>query len=97
MKLEWLPAAMADRDTIYDYIKADSRRAAIHVDDLIEQQVDRLIDHPHRGRAGRLPQTRELVILGAPYIVVYQVGADHVLILRVFHAAQSRIEQPDAD
>ena len=97
MRLEWLPAALADRDAIYDYIKADSRRAAIHVDDLIEQQADRLIDHPHRGRIGRLPQTRELVILGAPYVVVYQVGADHVLVLRVFHAAQSRRAQPDND
>jgi len=89
MKLEWLPAALADRDAIYDYVSADSRRAAIQVDQTIEQQAERLVEYPFRGRIGRQPQTRELVVLGAPYIVVYQPWSESILILRVLHAAQS--------
>ncbi|WP_374200767.1 type II toxin-antitoxin system RelE/ParE family toxin [Inquilinus sp. Marseille-Q2685] len=32
MKVEWRPAAQADRDAIYDYIEADNPRAALVVD-----------------------------------------------------------------
>ncbi len=45
-------------------------------------------DHPRRGRPGRVAGTRELVVPGTPYIVVYAVGADYVRIHRVLHGAQ---------
>lgn len=40
------------------------------------------------GRKGRLEETRELVIVDTPYIVVYRVKDDKVEILRVLHSAQ---------
>lgn len=89
MKLEWLPTALADRDAIYDYISTDSRRAAVQVDEKIERQADGLMEYPNRGRVGRQRLTRELIVLGAPYIVVYRVASDNILILRVLHTAQS--------
>ena len=95
MKLEWLPAALADRDAIYDYIRADSRRAAFQLDEKIEEYADRLIDYPQRGRVGRQLRTRELIIPGVPYIVVYQVEPNRILILRVLHGAQSWPDDSD--
>ena len=39
---------------------------------------------------GRVDQgTRELVVPGLPYIVVYRVGSDAVEILRVYHTAMN--------
>ena len=83
---------MNDRETIFDYLEADSPRAAILIDDRIEAQVELLIDTPEIGRPGRIEGTRELVIQRTPYIVAYRIDRDTVRILRVLHGAQ---EWPD--
>ena len=89
MRLEWLPAAQEDRDAIYDFINSDSKRGALRVDTAIEQQADRLVEYPYSGRLGRVTDTRELIVVGTPCIVIYQVKTDRILVLRVLHAAQS--------
>ena len=40
------------------------------------------------GGLGQIAGTRELVIPGLPYLVIYRVHADQVEILRVFHTAR---------
>jgi toxin ParE1/3/4 len=53
--------------------------------------VEKLSDLPNRGRPGRSPDTRELMIPGLPYLVVYSVEAAEprtVVILRVLHGAR---------
>ena len=42
---------------------------------------------PHLGRSGREPDTRELVITGSPYIVIYQQRPEALAVLRVIHGA----------
>lgn len=37
----------------------------------VQDAVENLIEHPNLGRPGRLPETRELVVSGTPFIVVY--------------------------
>lgn len=54
----------------------------------IREAVERLADFPQRGRPGRLEGTRELVIVGTPYLAVYRTGETSVRILRVLHGAQ---------
>lgn len=76
-----------DLDRIVDYIAKDNPMAALNIWDEIESQVERLRDFPRSGRAGRMPETRELVVTGTPYIVVYIVG-DDVDLIRVLHGAQ---------
>ena len=79
---------MSDRETIFDYIEADSPRAAIMVDDRIEAQVEGLMQTPEMGRVGRIAGTRELVISRTPYIAAYRIDGNRVRILRVLHGAQ---------
>ena len=90
MRIEWSPLALDDRDRIFDYYEIDqaSPRAAVMVDERIEQQVDVLIDHPGLGRPGRVDDTRELVISKTPYLVAYRILGDAVRILRVLHGRQ---------
>jgi toxin ParE1/3/4 len=40
------------------------------------------------GRAGRVRGTRELVVPGLPYIVIYRVRKDTIQIARILHGAQ---------
>ena len=88
MIVEWASSAIDDCDDIFAYIRRDSLRAARATDIAIETQAERLIDFPHSGRPGRHAGTRELVIIGTPYIAAYIITEDAVRILRVLHGAQ---------
>jgi toxin ParE1/3/4 len=96
MLLEWSAFAFADRTAIFDYIEADSPRAAVAVDDRIQACVENLTRFPEMGRPGRIEGTRELVISRTPYIAAYRIAGDTVRILRVLHGAQQwPDEMPD--
>jgi toxin ParE1/3/4 len=86
--LEWSLLALADREAIFDYIEADSPRAAVEVDDRIQKCVEGLVQFPKMGRNGRIAGTRELVISGTPYIAAYCLAGSALRILRILHGAQ---------
>ena len=88
MELEWTVFALDDRNAIFDYIEADSPQAAVVVDDRIEERVERLLQFPEMGRAGRIESTRELVIQNTPYIAAYQILGEVIRVLRVLHGAR---------
>jgi toxin ParE1/3/4 len=54
----------------------------------IEKAAEQLSRFPAVGRVGEVPGTRELVITGTPYFLVYRVRGDRPEILRVFHSKQ---------
>ncbi|WP_374209579.1 type II toxin-antitoxin system RelE/ParE family toxin [Sinorhizobium meliloti] len=70
-----------------DHLAEDNPSAPFDMWDEIERQVQRLRDFPHSGRAGRIPKTRELVVTGTPFVVIYMVG-ENVEVIRVLHGAQ---------
>jgi len=86
-ELFWTREAIQDREEIYDYIEAHNPVAALALDELFEQKAGWLLDHPGMGRLGREAGTRELVT-HKNYILVYDVTADLVRVLRVLHAAR---------
>lgn len=89
MQIKWLRRALNDLENIADYIALDNPAAALSMLDTIEAITAGLADHPKRGRSGRLPDTRELVISGTAYISVYRLKTGRVEILRVLHSAQN--------
>lgn len=54
----------------------------------IRNRSAELAQFPEVGRPGRVPGTRELVLVNYPYILPYRVRNDVVEILRVFHTSQ---------
>lgn len=88
MRVDWLPEAERNRESQLAYIAERNPRAAIDMGDAIEAAVARLADHPEGARPGRVRGTRELIVTGTPYVVVYRVEPSAVLILRVLHGAQ---------
>lgn len=55
----------------------------------VKEAVEYLRDHPNLGRPRRLSDTtKELVISGTPFIVVYWIKKGAVQILRLLHHAQ---------
>jgi toxin ParE1/3/4 len=86
--IEWTRPALSDLIGIRRYIAADAPSAAEEVARGVTQAVERLMLFPASGRPGRKPRTRELVVSTMPYLVVYDVRADTVRILRVLHTAR---------
>ncbi len=93
MRLEWSHDAAADRMAVFDYIEFDNPAAAAANDKRISKHVGRLAEFPEIGRMGRVQGTRELVIPNTPYIAVYRINANGVLLLRILHAAQHWLDR----
>jgi plasmid stabilization system protein ParE len=66
--------------------------AATRVVARIRTAAERLVEQPEMGRTGATPGTREWVVKGLPYIIVYQLQAerDELIVLGVYHGAQLR-------
>jgi len=88
MKVIWSPRAERELDEIWECIAADSVDAADRIAERLRSISHLLVDHPHIGRAGRVGGTRELVVTGTPYILIYRVGEDQVDITHVLHGAR---------
>ncbi len=88
MTLRWSKRAIRRLVSIHDYIAKDSPTAATRVAAAIVQSALRLEKFPHIGRPGRIEGTRELVILGLPYIVPYRVVDDVIQIASVIHTSR---------
>lgn len=88
MRLRWTTPALRDLEAIGDYIARDNPAAATRVVTRIFDQADLLASHPHAGRAGRVPGTRELVVSDTPFILPYRVLEEAVEVLAVFHGAR---------
>lgn len=87
MRVFWASGAEQDRTGIIDYISQDNPLAAIQMDELFAEAAGRLADHPHLGKAGLIPGTREL-IPHENYRLVYEVQGDTVWILALVHTAR---------
>jgi toxin ParE1/3/4 len=89
MQLIWSRRATTDLRGIRKYIAEDNPSAARYVAERILSAAESLLEHPQKGRVGRLYNTRELVIHGWPYILVYTVRKDRVEILHVIHTSRN--------
>ena len=87
MNVIWASTALADREAIYDYIDAENPRAAAALDAAFVRAAERLGAHPEVGRQGQIVGTREWVV-HPHYVLVYESGADGVVILAVVHTAR---------
>ncbi len=92
MMVKWLDDAVDDLQALRQYITQDNPDAANRIAKRILSAVELLSEQPSIGRHGRVPNTRELVVSGTPYIIPYRVKRTIVEILRVFH---SSMQWPD--
>ena len=88
MQVRWTPEAADDFARIIEWIRAESPQAALRVAPTIYKAVAELPTSPRRGRIGLAPNSRELVFPPWPYIVVYEIADDQVIVLRVRHASR---------
>jgi toxin ParE1/3/4 len=89
VRIVWLRAAERNLEEQIEYIGQRNPRAPNTLADKIAATVASLADHPRRGHPGRIAGTRELLVPGTPYIVVYKGWASD-------HPEQQRERDPSA-
>ncbi|MBW6421156.1 type II toxin-antitoxin system RelE/ParE family toxin [Rhizobium sp. XQZ8] len=74
---------------IGDYIGERNPRAAAKIVHDIHTKITRLLNaNAFIGRPGEIAGTRELVIIGTPYVVAYRVTEERIEVLFVQHGAR---------
>ena len=90
VEIVWSPVALVRLRQIRAYVARDKPQAAERLSMRIVTVVENLRNNPHLGRVGPEPGVRELVIGGTPYIVLYRVERERVVISTVWHGKQKR-------
>jgi toxin ParE1/3/4 len=88
LKVVWTQPALDDVDLIATYLHRENPAAAFRILEPIAARARDLAGWPEQGRAGRVPQTRELVVDRTPYLIAYRVLGDRIEILAVLHGAR---------
>lgn len=82
----WTDRALADIEAIVQWISEDRPMAASRMAERLLAAGDSLEFQPLRGRS--IARGRRELVFVAPYLILYRVQGDQVLILEVRHGAQ---------
>jgi len=85
MRIRWTEGAGCNLDQVEEYIAQDNTTAAVATVNRIIETAQILADYPTIGKRGRERGTRELVVAGLPFIVIYAVQREELVILRILH------------
>ncbi|MEW6426921.1 MAG: type II toxin-antitoxin system RelE/ParE family toxin [Thermodesulfobacteriota bacterium] len=86
--VEWTGPALRDLQNAGEYIAQHDPAAATRMAERIREAVEYLPEQPNLGRPGRVGGTRELVVSGSPFIVIYWSRGGVIQILRLLHHAR---------
>jgi addiction module RelE/StbE family toxin len=89
MKPVWTRAAIRDLTHIREYIAREKSDAAREVALKIIDATDRIIQFPETGRIGRIKGTRESVVSGTNYLIVYRIKRTAIHFVRILHGRQN--------
>ncbi len=87
MKIKWSPEARRQISEIWHYIAIDNPHAADRMVTRLVAGIEKLVHFPNLGHPGR-EDSRELVIGGTNFIVVYRLDGEEIKIGSVLHGAQ---------
>ena len=88
MIVRWTKAARRDFHEQLEYVSERDFSAAVRMRSEILRHTGMLSDTPEMGRAGRQAKSRELPIVGTPYVAIYRTRKHYVEIFRLLHGAQ---------
>jgi addiction module RelE/StbE family toxin len=89
MKVRWTRRALDDLCHLHECIAEESPQSADEMVFRIHQAVTvNLKAHPQMGKKGRVPGTRELVLAGTPYLLVYVLKEPELHIITLLHTSR---------
>lgn len=88
MKVVWSRRFVQALFREYEFLRSKEPVNALSVRERLIRAASSLAQFPDRGRAWRVPGSRELLVPGLPYVIIYRVKGDEVLIVSLFHTSQ---------
>ena len=85
--IRWTKGADRNLDQVAEHIARANPPAATATIRKIIETAQMLADYPAVGKRGRERGSRELHVAGLPYIVIYAVHEEELVIIRVLHTA----------
>ena len=85
MRVRWARPALRDYAAFGEYLLARNSAAATRLARHVIALTGVLVEFPRRGRPGRVEGTRELIIVGTPYLVAYRIHAEEIVIVGFLH------------
>jgi toxin ParE1/3/4 len=95
VKLRYTRRAAAELDQVLSYIEGRSSKGAYHVKARIQAVIDLIAAYPQSGQLTSTLGLRRVVVHPFPYLIIYAVTDDEVVIHRVRHAARGLSSIPD--
>ena len=94
MKVRFTRPALADLETILDYIAAHSPKGARNVQSRLQTFIGLLAVHPLIGTRTDDPSIRRLPTPPYPYLIFYEVAEAEIIIHAVRHTARDPSSMP---
>ena len=94
MKLRYTLPALADLESILDYIAARSPQGAQRVQSRIKAILDLLLAHPRMGARTDDPTIRRVTTTPYPYLVFYEVTESEIVIHAIRYGARDSSQMP---
>jgi plasmid stabilization system protein ParE len=94
VKIRYTAPALADLNSILDYVAERSPQGADRVQARIQSVINLLTNHPHIGVRTDDPAIRRLTTLPYPFLVFYEITDAEIIIHAVRHAARDPSSMP---
>ena len=88
LSIKYTKLAIQDLNRSYEYICAENPLAAHSVIEKIEITLSHLQEQPYIGHLGRVPNTYEFPVLGTPFIIIYMINDNDLIVVSVLHSSR---------
>jgi len=88
VKLRYTLPALADLESILDYIAARSPQGAQRVQARVKAILDLLLTHPRMGARTDDPTIRRVTTTPYPYLIFYEITATEIVVHTIRHGAR---------
>lgn len=88
LDIKFTKLAVEDLNNGYDYIYSENRSAAKEVIARIRSTLELLAAQPFIGHPGRVEGTYEFYVLNTPFIVVYILEKDDLIVVSFLHTSR---------
>jgi toxin ParE1/3/4 len=95
VRVRYTPRAFRELEDIFAYIDDHSASGGRNVKSRIHAITELIASNPHAGRRVGKRGLRRFAAFPYPYLIVYQVLADEIVIQGVRHAARDRSPAPE--
>ena len=96
MKLRYTAPALADLESVLDYVAKHSPQGARRVQARIQRLIDLLSSHPRIGVQTEDPTIRRINTSPYPYLIFYEIGEDEIIVHAIRHGARNPSGMPGA-